>query len=199
MRKSMVHSTQRMQAHTGDKQREGQMNEIRHCAYKGEHTASDGPQLSCSVAVFLPQFARIASNREHACLECTFGHQENFSKISQSVMMVYYHLFFPFMLTHCANIIQDLCFELKLIVFSPHLIFRFGSAHPAMYFQRNVAGADQRQTIKLQNLGVFRDPPRDVIGIVQAAGSGRSQDFTCHNCFKNPVVIIAHNYEQLQI
>lgn len=46
--------------------------------------------------------------REHARLECTFGHQENFSKISKSVIMESYHLFFPFMLTHSANIMYYL-------------------------------------------------------------------------------------------
>lgn len=49
-------------------------------------------------------------------------------------MRVYYHLFFPFMLTHCANIIQYLYLELKLIVFYPPLIFKFGNTPPAMYF-----------------------------------------------------------------
>lgn len=44
-----------------DKQRKDQMNEIRHCAYKRELTPSNGPQLCCSVAVFLPQSARITS------------------------------------------------------------------------------------------------------------------------------------------
>lgn len=52
---------ERLQAHPGDKQREGQMNEIRHCACKRERSASEGPQPCCSVAAFLPQFARIAS------------------------------------------------------------------------------------------------------------------------------------------
>lgn len=64
---------QRMQAHPGDKQREGQMNDIGHWAYRREHTASDGPLLCCSVAALLPHFARVASKANRPASSAHLG------------------------------------------------------------------------------------------------------------------------------
>lgn len=47
-----------------------------------EHIALDGPLLCCSVAALLT-VCKNCQRSEHACLECIFGHQENFSKIAK--------------------------------------------------------------------------------------------------------------------
>lgn len=55
--------------------------------------------------------------------------------------------------------------------------------------------------MKLQNLGqmrVLQNSARDAIGTVAAAGLSRRLGFHASQLFKTPVVIIAHNYEQLQ-
>lgn len=102
-KKSMVYDTDRMQVHPRDKKKEGPIGGIRHGTYHGEHMYQWPMALLLDGSPSLT-VCRNCQQSEYALLGCTFEHPENFSKISRSVIMVYYHLFFPLMLTHCANI-----------------------------------------------------------------------------------------------
>lgn len=95
----MAYDTHGMQAHPGDKQREGPIRESRRCASQRGHIAATALR---HVAARLSR--RQLPGRRTCLLEHTFEHQENFSKIFKSIIMVYYHLFFSFTMTHCANI-----------------------------------------------------------------------------------------------
>lgn len=62
------------------------MNEIRHCAYKRERIAADGPLPCCYVAAFLPHFARIASKANMPASNAHLG-IERISAASPKVLL----------------------------------------------------------------------------------------------------------------
>lgn len=127
----MAYDTQNAGPSQGQEERGSDRWNHTRCLQWGAYASTDhGSVLRGSPSLTV---CRNCQQSEYALLGCPFEHPENFSKVSQSVIMVYYHLFFPFMLTRCANIMQYLCFKLKLIAFYSHSIFKLGSTQTALY------------------------------------------------------------------
>lgn len=185
----------------GDKQKEVQRNETGCFLHKGADCIQGSTTLRLHNSPCLTVCKKCQQSK-HACLECTFGHQENFSKVSKTVIAVYCHLFFSFSVDSLCQHNRISCFKLNYILLS--FIIQVGDHTYWYVFLKECCwsrlDADHSTSTLGTNMHVSEQPHMMRLALCwQLVQVGSRLAFHVLQLFRNPVVIIAINYEPLQI